>query len=127
MTETVEQAKKDGYVKTLLGRRRAMPELASSQAQTRALGERLAVNTVVQGTAADIIKIAMIKASAALKEAGVETKLVMQIHDELLFEGPESEAEQIAELAVKTMAEAYPLDPPLGVSVGNGPNWLAAK
>lgn len=127
MTDTVEQAKKDGYVKTLLGRRRAMPELASSQAQTRALGERLAVNTVVQGTAADIIKIAMIRASAALKEAGVETKLVMQIHDELLFEGPESEADQIAELAVKTMAGAYPLDPPLGVSVGNGPNWLAAK
>jgi DNA polymerase-1 len=127
MIDTVEQAKKDGYVKTLLGRRRAMPELASSQVQTRNLGERLAVNTVVQGTAADIIKIAMIKASAALKDAGVETKLVMQIHDELLFEGPVGEKDQVAELAVKTMADAYPLDPPLGVSVGSGPNWLAAK
>jgi DNA polymerase-1 len=127
MDSTVEQAKKDGYVTTLLGRRRALPELASSQVQTRNLGERLAINTVVQGTAADIIKIAMIKASAALKEAKVETKLVMQIHDELLFEGPTGEADQIAELAVKTMADAYPLDPPLGVSVGSGPNWLAAK
>ncbi|MGH2906914.1 MAG: DNA polymerase I [Solirubrobacterales bacterium] len=127
MDDTKEQAKKDGYVTTLLGRRRAIPELASSQAQTRALGERLAVNSVVQGTAADIIKIAMIKASAALREAGVETKLVMQIHDELLFEGPQAEADRIAELAVVAMADAYPLDPPLGVSVGSGPNWLAAK
>ena len=127
MDETIEQAKRDGYVTTLLGRRRAIPELASSQAQTRALGERLAVNSVVQGSAADIIKIAMIKASAALREAGVETKLVMQIHDELLFEGPVGEATRIAELAERTMAEAYPLDPPLGVSVGSGPNWLAAK
>ncbi|MFY9264511.1 MAG: DNA polymerase I [Solirubrobacterales bacterium] len=127
MDSTVEQAKRDGYVTTLLGRRRAIPELSSSQVQTRKLGERLAVNTVVQGTAADIIKIAMIKASAALREADVETKLVMQIHDELLFEGPAAEAGQIAELAHTAMADAYPLDPPLGVSVGSGPNWLAAK
>lgn len=127
MDETVENAKRDGYVTTLIGRRRAIPELASSQAQTRALGERLAVNTVVQGTAADIIKIAMIKCSDALREAKVQTKLVMQIHDELLFEGPEAEAEQIRELAARVMADAFPLDPPLGVSVGSGPNWLDAK
>lgn len=127
MDDTVAQAKKDGYVTTLIGRRRAIPELASSQVQTRNLGERLAINTVVQGTAADIIKQAMIDCSKALKEAGVETKLVLQIHDELLFEGPVAEAEQIAELAERVMADAYPLDPPLGVSVGSGPNWLAAK
>ncbi|MBK5229967.1 MAG: DNA polymerase I [Thermoleophilia bacterium] len=125
--ETVEQAKRDGYVTTLLGRRRAIPELNSSQAQTRRLGERLAVNTVVQGTAADIIKIAMIKCSDALREAGLKTKLVMQIHDELLFEGPADEAEKIAELAARVMADAYPLDPPLGVSVSSGANWMAAK
>ena len=89
MDDTVAQAKKDGYVTTLIGRRRAIPELASSQVQTRNLGERLAINTVVQGTAADIIKKAMIDCSRALKEADVETKLVMQIHDELLFEGPD--------------------------------------
>lgn len=127
MDETVENAKRDGYVTTLNGRRRAIPELSSSQVQTRRLGERLAVNTVVQGTAADIIKIAMIKCSEALREAKVETKLVMQIHDELLFEGPEAEAEQIRELAARVMADAFPLDPPLGVSVGSGPNWLDAK
>lgn len=127
MDDTVAQAKKDGYVTTLIGRRRAIPEINSSQVQTRNLGERLAINTVVQGTAADIIKQAMIDCSAALKEADVETKLVMQIHDELLFEGPIKEADQIAELAETVMADAYPLDPPLGVSIGSGPNWLAAK
>lgn len=127
MDETVEQAKRDGYVTTLLGRRRAIPELNSSQAQTRRLGERLAVNTVVQGTAADIIKIAMIRCSDALRDSGLKSKLVMQIHDELLFEGPKDEAESVAELAVREMSGAFPLDPPLGVSVGSGPNWLAAK
>jgi DNA polymerase-1 len=127
MDDTVAQAKKDGYVRTLIGRRRAIPEINSSQVQTRNLGERLAINTVVQGTAADIIKQAMIDVHQALGESGLETKLVLQIHDELLFEGPTDEAGAIAELAERVMADAYPLDPPLGVSVGSGPNWLAAK
>jgi DNA polymerase-1 len=127
MDDTVQQAKRDGFVMTLLGRRRAIPELASSQVQTRNLGERLAINTVVQGTAADIIKVAMIRASKALKDEGLQTRLVMQIHDELLFEGPPSEADRVAELARREMAEAYPLDPPLEISVGSGSNWLEAK
>jgi DNA polymerase-1 len=127
MDDTVAQARKDGYVTTLIGRRRAIPEINSSQLQTRNLGERLAINTVVQGTAADIIKQAMIDVSKALAESGLTTKLVLQIHDELLFEGPVDEADAIAELAERVMASAYPLDPPLGVSVGSGPNWLAAK
>ncbi len=127
MDDTVAQAKKDGYVTTLIGRRRAIPEINSSQVQTRNLGERLAINTVVQGTAADIIKQAMIDVSRALAESGLSTKLVLQIHDELLFEGPTEEAGAVAELAERVMADAYPLDPPLGVSVGSGPNWLAAK
>jgi DNA polymerase-1 len=127
MDDTVAQAKKDGYVTTLIGRRRAIPEINSSQVQTRNLGERLAINTVVQGTAADIIKQAMIDVSKALAESGLTTRLVLQIHDELLFEGPKDEADAIAELAERVMADAYPLDPPLGVSVGSGPNWLAAK
>jgi DNA polymerase-1 len=127
MDDTVAQAKLDGYVTTLIGRRRAIPEINSSQVQTRNLGERLAINTVVQGTAADIIKQAMIDVHKALGESGLETKLVLQIHDELLFEGPTDEAGAIAELAERVMADAYPLDPPLGVSVGSGPNWLAAK
>ncbi|MFT4049082.1 MAG: DNA polymerase I [Solirubrobacterales bacterium] len=127
MEETKEQAKRDGYVSTLIGRRRAIPEINSTQVQTRQLGERLAVNTVVQGTAADIIKQAMIDVHAALGESELTTKLVLQIHDELLFEGPEDEAAAIAELAARVMVGAYPLDPPLEVSVGSGPNWLAAK
>jgi DNA polymerase-1 len=127
MDETVERAKRDGYVTTLLGRRRAIPELASSQVQTQNLGKRLAVNTVVQGTAADIIKRAMIDASTALAQSDLESKLVMQIHDELLFEGPKDEVEAVAELAERTMVGAFVLDPPLAVSVGSGPNWLAAK
>jgi DNA polymerase-1 len=127
MDDVKEQAKRDGYVTTLMGRRRAIPEINSSQVQTRLLGERLAVNTVVQGTAADIIKKAMIDVHDALAESDLSTKLVMQIHDELLFEGPKDEVEPIQELARRVMVNAFTLDPPLEVSVGSGPNWLAAK
>src|SRR4029077_5333719 len=86
--QVIERAQADGYVTTLMGRRRPIPELRSSNPNTRRLGERLAVNTVIQGTAADIIKIAMIRCQRALGEAGMKTRLVLQIHDELLFEGP---------------------------------------
>ena len=89
--QVVEQAQEEGYVTTLMGRRRAIPELRSANPNTRRLGERLAVNTVIQGTAADIIKVAMVRCQQALREAGVETRLVLQIHDELLFEGPPAE------------------------------------
>src|SRR5690606_27802591 len=85
--QTIAFARDEGYVRTLFGRLRRIPELRSRQYQTRSLGERLAVNTVIQGTAADIIKVAMVRCHAALAEAGLETQLVLQIHDELLFEG----------------------------------------
>jgi DNA polymerase-1 len=85
------------------------------------------VNTPIQGTSADIIKIAMVNARRALVDAGLSTRLVLQIHDELLFEAPESEVEAAREIVVREMAEAYPLDPPLGVDAGVGDNWLAAK
>ena len=89
---TIESATDEGYVTTLMGRRRRIPELRARQRQTRLLGERLAVNTVIQGTAADIIKLAMINAPPRARGAeGLETRLVLQIHDELLFEGPEAE------------------------------------
>lgn len=127
MDDTVAQAKRDGFVTTLIGRRRAIPEINSSQVQTRNLGERLAINTVVQGTAADIIKQAMIDVHAALGKSDLATKLVLQIHDELLFEGPEAEVEAIQNLAREVMVDAFKLDPPLEVSVGSGPNWLSAK
>jgi len=91
--QTIVDAGERGYVTTLFGRRRDIPELRSRQFQTRSLGERLAVNTIIQGTAADIIKIAMVRADAALREAGLATRLVLTIHDELLFEGPAAEVD----------------------------------
>jgi DNA polymerase I len=127
IAETIATAEKEGFVYTLLGRRRAIPELRSSQRQRRSLGERLAVNTVIQGTAADIIKLAMLHCQAALAEAGMETRLVLQIHDELLFEGPEAEMEEAAKLVERRMSGAFELDPPLAVDIGIGADWLAAK
>jgi DNA polymerase I len=124
---TIEEAKETGYVTTLLGRKRRIPELRSSKWPTRSLGERLAVNTPIQGTSADIIKIAMVRARQALLDAGLRTRLVLQIHDELLFEAPEDEVSRATEIVVREMADAYPLDPPLGVDAGVGDNWLAAK
>ena len=96
--QVIERAQEEGYVTTLMGRRRPIPELRSGNPNTRRLGERLAVNTVIQGTAADIIKVAMVRCQRALREAGAETRLVLQIHDELLFEGPPGEMEAAAEL-----------------------------
>ena len=125
--ETIERAKTDGYVKTLMGRRRRIPELRSSNRQRYLQGERLAISTVVQGTAADIIKIAMVRAHRALAEAGLSSRLVLQIHDELLFEGPEAEVEAAEEIARREMEGAYDLDPALAVDAGAGPDWLAAK
>jgi DNA polymerase-1 len=125
--KTIEEATETGFVTTLLGRKRRIPELRSRKWPTRSLGERLAVNTPIQGTSADIIKIAMVNARRALVDAGLQTRLVLQIHDELLFEAPLEEVEAASEIVVREMAEAYPLDPPLGVDAGVGDNWLAAK
>jgi DNA polymerase I len=125
--ETIARAEEEGHVRTLLGRRRNIPELRSGNRQRRGLGERLAVNTVIQGTGADIIKLAMVRCTRALAAAGLETRLVLQIHDELLFEGPESEMERASELVQREMVDAFELDPPLAVDVGIGQDWLAAK
>jgi DNA polymerase-1 len=127
MKDAVEQAEQHGYVSTLFGRRRQIPELRARNWQMRKLGERLAVNTVIQGTAADIIKVAMVRASDALKAAGLETRVILQIHDELLFEGPPEEMEQAAEIVTREMVGAADMDPPLTVDVGVGDNWLDAK
>ncbi len=125
--DTISGAAHDGYVTTLLGRVRSIPELHARQRQTRQLGERLAVNTVIQGTAADIIKLAMVRCHRALAERGLVTRLVLQIHDELLFEGPAEEADAASALVRREMIGAFELDPPLAVEVGTGPNWLEAK
>ena len=125
--ETIERAREEGHVTTLFGRIRRVPELRSRQFQTRSLGERLAVNMVIQGTAADIIKMAMVRARDELRTAGLSTRLVLQIHDELLFEGPEAEVPAASEIIEREMANAFEMDPPLGVDVGAGKNWLEAK
>jgi len=123
----VERAQEEGYVRTLMGRRRSIPELRSGNPNTRRLGERLAVNTVIQGTAADIIKLAMVRCQSALRGSGAKTRLVLQIHDELLFEGPPGEMEDATELVRREMCAAYQLDPPLEVDIGVGRDWLDAK
>ena len=125
--QVVERAQEEGYVTTLMGRRRQIPELRSGNPNTRRLGERLAVNTVIQGTAADIIKVAMVRCQRALRESGGKTRLVLQIHDELLFEGPPEEMESATELVRREMCAAYELDPPLEVDAGVGADWLTAK
>src|SRR5207237_959537 len=127
IARTIEQAERDGYVTTLLGRRRPVPEIRASNRQTRSLGERLAVNSVMQGTAADVIKVAMIAIHRRLREEGRSAKLVLQVHDELLLEVPESEVSAVRELVRQEMCRAYPPDPPLAVDIGVGDDWNEAK
>jgi DNA polymerase-1 len=124
---TIEQATRDGYVTTLLGRRRPVPEIRASNRQTRSLGERLAVNSVMQGTAADIIKKAMAAIHRRLRDEGRAAGLVLQVHDELLLEVPDAEVSAVKELVRAEMCGAYPLDPPLEVDVGVGDDWNEAK
>ncbi len=125
--QTIEQGTEQGYVSTLFGRRRQVPELRSRRWEMRKQGERFAVNMVIQGTAADIMKVAMVRAHSALSAEELRTRLVLQIHDELLFEGPAEEAEQVRALAIREMEAAYEMDPPLAVEAGVGSDWLSAK
>jgi DNA polymerase-1 len=128
MAETIEQAREDGHVKTLWGRRRQIPELRARNYQVRTQGERLAVNTVIQGTAADITKLAMVRCHQALADAGLATRLLLTIHDELLFEGPPAEADAARALIESEMCGVWAeREPPLAVDVGVGENWLEAK
>jgi DNA polymerase I len=124
---TIEQATEDGYTTSLLGRRRPVPELRASNRQTRSLGERLAVNFVMQGSNADIIKVAMIAIHRRLRDEGRSARLVLQVHDELLLEAPEAEVHAVRELVREEMCSAYDLDPPLGVDIGVGDDWNEAK
>ncbi len=127
IARTIAQAAAEGYVTTLLGRRRPIPELRAANRQTRSLGERLAVNTVMQGTAADVIKVAMIRVHERLRAEGRRARLVLQVHDELLLEAPDTEVGAVKALVREEMVGAYPLDPPLAVEVGSGDNWADAK
>jgi DNA polymerase-1 len=127
IARTIEEASRDGYVTSLLGRRRPVPEIRASNRQTRSLGERLAVNFVMQGSNADIIKVAMLRIHERLREEGRSARLVLQVHDELLLEAPEAEVTAVKDLMREEMCRAYGLDPPLAVDVGAGADWHDAK
>ncbi len=127
LDKTVEQAKKDGYVTTMFGRRRPVPELSSSNFMQRSFGERVAMNSPIQGTAADIIKIAMIKVWKALKQQNLKSRLILQVHDELLIETAADEIEQVKQLLEKNMKEAAALAVTLEVDLHTGENWYEAK
>jgi DNA polymerase-1 len=124
--ETIAAAKKDGAVRTLLGRRRALPEIASRNRALRQAAERMAVNTVVQGTAADLIKCAMLAVSASLRETGSGARVVLQVHDELVLEVPKREMEAVRERVTEVMEGVLPLEVPLRVDIGVGRNWREA-
>ncbi|MEN3279803.1 MAG: polymerase, partial [Solirubrobacteraceae bacterium] len=125
---TIESARENGHVTTLFGRRRQIPELRARNWQVRSLGERLAVNTVIQGTAADVMKLAMIGAHRALAASGLKTRMILTIHDELLFEGPPDEADAVREIIEREMLAPWDdRTPPLAVDVGVGQTWLDAK
>jgi DNA polymerase I len=126
LQSVVDQARKDGYTSTVLGRRRYLPELDSSNRNVREAAERAALNAPIQGSAADIIKVAMINVDAAIKSAGLTSRMLLQVHDELLFEVAEGERDTLETLVRDKMGGAYPLDVPLEVSVGYGRSWDAA-
>ncbi|GAB4251287.1 MAG: DNA polymerase I [Thermoleophilia bacterium] len=125
--QTIEDAKAKGFVATIFGRRRPLPEIHSRNFQTRSLGERLAVNSVIQGSAADIIKVAMLRVHERLGREHSHARLVLQVHDELITEAPEEEAERVASLMRTEMEDAFVMDPPLVADVGIGRDWLSAK
>jgi DNA polymerase-1 len=122
-----EQARTQGFVTTLLGRKRQIPELAARNPTLRAAGERMAINMPIQGTAADIVKIAMIRLDERLRAGGFRARPLLQVHDELLLEVPETEISKVRELVREEMVGAYPLDPALAVDVGVGDDWAEAK
>jgi DNA polymerase-1 len=126
LREVVDQARKDGYTSTVLGRRRYLPELDSSNRNVREAAERAALNAPIQGSAADIIKVAMINVDQAIKDAGLKSRMLLQVHDELLFEVASGERDTVETLVREQMGNAYPLDVPLEVSVGYGRSWDAA-
>ncbi|MGH3825585.1 MAG: DNA polymerase I, partial [Pseudonocardiaceae bacterium] len=119
----VEKARMDGYTATILGRRRYLPDLVSDNRQRREMAERMALNAPIQGSAADIIKIAMLRVVRALRAEGLRSRTLLQVHDELVLEVAESERPALEALARREMAAAYPLNVPLEISVGAGPNW----
>lgn len=127
LATVVVEAKKVGYTQTIMGRRRYLPDLQNENKFKREIAERAALNAPIQGSAADIIKLAMLRVDKALKAAELKSRLLLQIHDELLFEYVESEREQLIQLVKNEMGAAYPLKAPLSVNIGFGSSWHAAE
>lgn len=127
LDHAVQHAKDQGYAVTLFGRRRPVPELSSSNFMQRSFGERVAMNSPIQGTAADIIKIAMIGVDRRMKEEGLKSRLVLQVHDELLIEAEQTEVETVKEILRQEMEQAASLDVPLEIDMHTGDNWYEAK
>jgi DNA polymerase-1 len=126
LARTVAEARERGFVTTLLGRRRYLPELRSGNPNLRGFGERMATNAPIQGTAADLVKIAMVRMAERLRTGGLQSRMLLQVHDELLFESPVAEVDRLRALAVEVMESALPLDVPLKVDVKVGDDWAAA-
>ena len=127
LNRMVEEAKKNGFVTTLFGRRRYIPELTAQRAALKSFGERVAMNSPIQGTAADIIKLAMLRVESALSKEGLASRLILQVHDELIIESPEEEAEAAAAILRREMEGAVSLDVPLTVEVSIGKTWYDCK
>ena len=127
MGSLVAFAKEHGYARTLMGRRRYLPELNSAKYSVRQFGERVAMNMPIQGTAADIIKIAMIRVSEELRKGGFASRLILQVHDELLIDAEKSEQDEVMALLKRCMQDAYTLDVPLKVDVTAGRSWYECK
>jgi DNA polymerase-1 len=126
MDNTINSAREKGFVETLLGRRRVLRDINSANGTVRSFAERVAINTPIQGTAADMIKMAMINIQNELKSSGLKSRMIMQVHDELVFDVPKNESDQLKELVIKLMSDALPLDVPVLVEAGLGTNWLEA-
>lgn len=127
MAGLIEQARSSGYVETLFGRRRYIPELQAKNRNVRSFGERAAMNAPVQGTAADVMRMAMVRVSEALERAGLESRIISQVHDELIVEAPAAEAERAAAILKQGMESAVSLSVPLAVSLSVAGNWFDAK
>ena len=124
--EVVAQARRDGYTQTIMGRRRYLPDLTSDNRQRREMAERMALNAPIQGSAADIIKVAMLRVDEAIRAQGLRSRMLLQVHDELLFEVAEGELGALRDLVTRTMCGAFDLRVPLDVSVGTGRSWAEA-
>ena len=127
MDTSISHAKEKGYVTTLFNRKRNIPELKNTVYTIRQSGERIALNTPIQGTAADIIKLAMVKVYKALKENNLKTKMIIQVHDELIFDVPKEELEQVKKIVTDVMDNVCPLNVPLAIDINYGKNWAEAK